>query len=161
MVGKDRPRRVAGTRRHEEEREEAREVGCPRVSLRGELVRLDGPPLLAHVKAVAIPDAPVLARLVATGLPIDASADGRGGGGGQQGGFLSNLLGGAKNFLGNQGGIGGLLNTGAQLAPVGYNLMQGMQPAEQLNAQDFYNPEYGQAIQGQQRAVQEPMCKSG
>lgn len=41
---------------------------------------------------------------------------------------------------------GGLLNTAAQLAPVGYNLIQGMRPADHLRAQDYYNPQYGQAI---------------
>ena len=71
-------------------------------------------------------------------------------GNGGGGGFLSNLWQGAKGLLGNQGGLGSMLGKGlnmaGQLAPVGYNLMQGMKPAEHLNAQDFQNPQQGQAL---------------
>lgn len=38
------------------------------------------------------------------------------------------------------------LGTAAQLAPVAYNLIQGLRPSQQLNARDFYNPQYGRAI---------------
>lgn len=41
---------------------------------------------------------------------------------------------------------GGFFNTAAQLSPVGYNLAQGMQPADHLNASDYNNPEYGRSM---------------
>ena len=62
------------------------------------------------------------------------------------------LFGKVGNFLGGLGQsqfgqkAGGFLNTAAQLSPVAYNLIQGSRPAEQLNAADFYNPQYSQSI---------------
>lgn len=53
------------------------------------------------------------------------------------------------------GGIdfGNILNTAGQLAPIGYNLIQGMQPAQHLTASDYYNPEYGTAMASGQRSL--------
>jgi hypothetical protein len=56
-------------------------------------------------------------------------------------GFLANV----GQALGNVN-WGKILGGAAALAPVGYNLIQGMKPAEQLEASDYYNPQYGQAI---------------
>jgi len=53
---------------------------------------------------------------------------------------------GASQWYQGQGGWQGLANTGMSLAGTAYNLIQGARPSEQLNASDYYNPQYGKSI---------------
>ena len=60
---------------------------------------------------------------------------------------FGDIIKGVGSFLGkHKDTITKGLEVAGQLAPVGYNLYQGMQPAEQLNAPDFYNPYASQAM---------------
>jgi hypothetical protein len=61
-------------------------------------------------------------------------------------GAVGNAANSAAGFFGNNPWIGKGLGAAAQLGPMAYNFIQGSQPAEHLNAQDFYNPYGAQAI---------------
>ena len=60
---------------------------------------------------------------------------------------LGEIISGIGGFIGkNKELLGGIANTVGQLAPIGYNIAQGMKPTEEMNPQDFYNPYGNQAM---------------
>jgi hypothetical protein len=61
-------------------------------------------------------------------------------------GFFGKAANTLSSGAGNLGGLGNILGTAAQLAPVAYNLIQGSKERDQLEPEEFYNPEYDRAI---------------
>lgn len=60
---------------------------------------------------------------------------------------LGGVISAAGKWLGkNSDKIVGGLEMAGQLAPIGYNIYQGLQPEQELNASEFYNPQANQAM---------------
>ena len=49
-------------------------------------------------------------------------------------------------MMGQGNSNSGSFNKYAQLAPIAYNLIQGLRKPDTLNEKDYFNPEYNQAI---------------